>query len=151
MSEEVLYGVFLDLKKVENILDWHRNMEILVAYGVGPWKERLLRKYWEGLTIVARAWRYYGAPFKGSRGVMQVDRLSPTIFNMLVDVFICHLAAVVSGENASLEGSGRLVENLATRFYTDNVLLASPRSARLQESLEILAGLFERVGLWANV
>ena len=38
----------------------------MVAYGVGPWIERLLRKYWEGLIMVSRTGKYYGAPFRRS-------------------------------------------------------------------------------------
>ena len=34
--------------------------------------------------------RYYGAPFKGYRRFTHVNKLSPTIFNMVVDVVICH-------------------------------------------------------------
>ena len=33
---------------------------------------------------------YYGTGFKGARGVTQGDPLSPTIFNMVVDVVVCH-------------------------------------------------------------
>ena len=46
IREEVLYEVLLDLKKVHNALDKEQCMEILVSYGVGMWKESLLRKYW---------------------------------------------------------------------------------------------------------
>ena len=65
-------------------------MELLIAYRVRLWTERLLCRYLEGLTIVARAGRYYGAPFKGSKGVTQGNPLSPTIFNMVLDTVICH-------------------------------------------------------------
>ena len=50
-------------------LDRERCLEIIVAYGVRPRAERLLCHYWEGLTMVALSGRYYGTPFKGSRGV----------------------------------------------------------------------------------
>ena len=52
--------------------------------------ERLIRKYWEGLKMISRAGRYYGAPFTSSRGITQGNLLSPTIFNMVVDVVIRH-------------------------------------------------------------
>ena len=48
MREEVLYEVFLDLKRDYDALNWERCLEILVAYGVGTRKERLLCKYWGG-------------------------------------------------------------------------------------------------------
>ena len=72
MRDEVLYEVFLDLKRAYDALDWERCLEILVAYGVGTRKERLLCKYWGGgITMVSRAGQYYGALFMVSRGITQ--------------------------------------------------------------------------------
>ena len=50
--------------------------------------------------MVARAVGYYGAAFKGDQGVTQEDSLSPTIFNVVVYVVVCHWVAVV------VEGTG---------------------------------------------
>ena len=55
--------MILDPNKAYIALYWERCMEILVAYRVGPQKEHLLRKYWEGFTMASRSGRYYGAPF----------------------------------------------------------------------------------------
>ena len=38
--------------------------------------------------MTARAGGYYGAAFKGERGVTQGDPLSPTIFNVVVDAVV---------------------------------------------------------------
>ena len=35
MREEVLYKVFLDLRKAYDELEWEIRMEIIVGYGVG--------------------------------------------------------------------------------------------------------------------
>ena len=40
--------------------------------------------------MVARAGGYYGASFKGARGVTQGDPISPTIFNVVVDAVVRH-------------------------------------------------------------
>ena len=40
--------------------------------------------------MVARAGRYYGWSFQGFRSVIQVDPLSPTIFNVVVDDVLRH-------------------------------------------------------------
>ena len=61
--------IFLDLHKAYGALDRSRILEILEGYGVGPRVRRLLRTYWEKLTMVARAGGYYRTGFKGARGV----------------------------------------------------------------------------------
>ena len=63
-------------------------MEIIVRYGVFPRTERILRHYWDYLSKMARAGRYYGTPFMGHQGVTQGGPLSPTIFNMMVAAVI---------------------------------------------------------------
>ena len=62
---------------------------------MGPRACHLLRIYWSGLTKVARAGGYYGEAFKGGRGLTQGDLLSPTIFNVVVHVVVCHWVAVM--------------------------------------------------------
>ena len=44
----------------------------------------------------------------------------------------------MAGEDTSPEGFGRMVQKLADIFYVENILLAYPRPAQLQEALEIL-------------
>ena len=56
--------------------------------------------------MVARAGRYYGSPFKGSRGVTQVNLLSPTIFNMVVDLVILHWEMWLLGRERLHTGLG---------------------------------------------
>ena len=55
------------------------------------------------------------------------------------------------GEEAGPEEFGRAVQNLATLFYADGGLLASPRPVRIQETMDVLTGLFDRVGMRTNV
>ena len=50
--------------------------------------------------MVTRAGCYYRTPFKGRRVVTQADPLSPTIFNTVVDVVICHWVILVTGYEA---------------------------------------------------
>ena len=39
-------------------------MDILVRYGVKPQMKRILQHYWDHLSMVDRAGRYYGTPLK---------------------------------------------------------------------------------------
>ena len=76
MREEVLYEVFLDLKKSYDALDRERCMDIMVSYGIGPCTDRILSLYWDYLLVVSRARQYYGALLQGSHRVTQGDPLS---------------------------------------------------------------------------
>ena len=104
MREEVIYKVFLDLQKAYCSLYREQFLDIIVGYGVGPRKERILGYYWDQLSMVGRLFCYYSTPFKGHLGVTHGDPLYPTIFNMLVDVVICHWVTLVAGEEVGLDG-----------------------------------------------
>ena len=65
MGEAVLFGVFLDLQKAYDALDRERALDLLTAYGVGPRTVRLIRMYWDRLTMVAKAGGCFGLPCKG--------------------------------------------------------------------------------------
>ena len=61
------------------------------------------------LLMVARTGGYYGADFKGGRGVTQGDPLSPIILNMVVDTVVMVEGAEEWGEH---EHEGRHQNNL---------------------------------------
>ena len=63
--------------------------------------------YWERTTMVARAGSYYGKGFKGGMGVTQGDLLSPTIFNVVVDVVVRHWLQIATQEAERRGGRGR--------------------------------------------
>ena len=60
-----------------------------------------------GNTMVARAGGYYGEAFKGARGVTQGDPISPTIFNVVVDVVVRHWIEGLVTETAEKGETGR--------------------------------------------
>ena len=88
---------------------------------------------------------------KDYQGVIQRDPIPPTIFNMFVDAVIWHWVMLVAGEEAGPEGFGQEVQWIAVLFYVDDGLLDSSRPARIQAALDVLAGLFDWVGLWENI
>ena len=57
--------------------------------------------------MVVRAEGYYGTGFKGARGVTQGDPLSPTIFNVVVDVVVRHWVTLAVEEAEKMGGRGR--------------------------------------------
>ena len=72
---------------------------------MGERVRRLLTVYWKRTTMVARAGSYYWKGFKGGRGVMQGDPLSPTIFNVVVDAVVRHWLQIATQE-AERRGEG---------------------------------------------
>ena len=71
MREEVLYELFSVLKKAYDELYRERRMEIIVGYGFGPLMERILRNFWDHLSMVSRVKCYYITPFKDHWGFTQ--------------------------------------------------------------------------------
>ena len=57
----------------------------------------------------------------------------------------------MAGEYAGPEGFRRVVQSPAALFNEDSRLLTSLWLARIQEDLELLKGLLDRVGLWTKV
>ena len=49
---QMLFQVFLDLKKAYNTLDQGQTLLILEQYGVGPKVQHLLHNFWQGLEVV---------------------------------------------------------------------------------------------------
>ena len=85
---------------------------------------RMLREYWERTTMVARAGSYYGKGFKGGRVVTQVDPLSPTIFNVVVDAVVRHWLTIAAQEAERRGERGREGQHKASLFYADDGMLA---------------------------
>ncbi len=82
------YGVFLDLRKAFDAMDWEQCIMLLEGYGAGPRMIWLIRGHWRDAIMVCRAAGYYGKAFKDSRGVTQGGPLSATLFNIVVDTVV---------------------------------------------------------------
>ena len=67
--------------------------------------------------MVARAGGYYGEAFKGARGVTQGDPLSPTIFNVVIDVVVRHWLAMAL-EEAEKRRRGGMRVGTKPPYYT---------------------------------
>ena len=58
---------------------------------------------------------------------------------------------MVDLEEARPEIFWRAVQWRAKLFYADNGTHAYPRQSHLQEALDIITGISDRVGLWKNM
>ena len=100
--------------------------------------------------MVAKAGRYFGRLSKGYQGVTQGEPLSPIIFNVVVDVVILHWVKVVAPTEAVTGGLGLTIIDLAGYFYSNDGLVVSTQTERLQRAFYILTGLFNQVVICTN-
>ena len=101
--------------------------------------------------MVARAGGYYGEAFKVARGVTQGETLSPTLFNVVVDVVVRHWVTLAMDKAEKRGERGDEDRHQAALFYADNGMMASSDPRWLQWAFDTLVSLFERVGLQTNV
>ena len=100
--------------------------------------------------MMDRAGHYGRTLFKGHIVVTQGDTISPTIFNMVVDLVIHYWVILVARKESGLYGFGRSVQWLSDFFYADNGLLESTKPAWIQAELDVLK-YFYRLVLKNNV
>ena len=113
---------------------------------VGPKALRLIRTFWSKAILVCRASGYHGSPFSAERGVTQGGPLSPTIFNIMVDAIVREWVRQM--ELLGIDAAD--IRTIVAVFYADDGLVAAREPKVLQDSFDILVGLFERVGLATN-
>ena len=101
--------------------------------------------------MVARAGGYYGAYFRGERGVTQDDPLSPNIFNVVVDAVVRNWVTGVLEELESRGELGQEGRHHAALFYAGDSMVASLDPVWLKVAFNALVGLFDRVALQNNV
>jgi hypothetical protein len=101
--------------------------------------------------MVCQASVNYGTPFKAGRGVTQGGPLSAKLFNTLVDTIAREwLQKLREGSTLEPYKIDRLMATFFAIFYVDDAYLASRDPDFLQRALNVIVGLFARVGLETN-
>ncbi len=72
------------------------------------------------------------------------------MFNVCVDAIVREWLHQMLGEEAARDGLGDRVAKILVAFYVNDGLITSCDPVWLQESFDILIGLFERIGLFIN-
>ena len=57
-------------------------------YGMGPNLDCIITSYWEWQRIVSKTGKFLRKEFRTRRGLMQGYPVSPTVFNIVVDVVV---------------------------------------------------------------
>ena len=100
--------------------------------------------------MVARYRGYYGPTFKGYHRVTQGYPLYTKLFNVVMDAVIRHWVAMAAATEEGIDGLNLSIQDLVAYFYSDNGLIASTQPERTHQALNILTGLFDKVGLRTN-
>ncbi len=64
LEQMPFFGVFIDLRKAFDAMDWGRCLEILALHGAGPQMLRLIHNFWDTATNVCWAKGNYSQPLK---------------------------------------------------------------------------------------
>ena len=76
--------------------------------------------------------------------------LFPRLFNIMVDAIAREWMRQVMGPEAAAEGVELEIRKLLACFYVDDGIITSRKPVFLQECIDKLATLFDRVGLVTN-
>jgi hypothetical protein len=152
LKQVPFYSIFLGLKTAFNSMDCKRCLLILRGYGVGQKMIWLIQNFWANAWMVCQASVNYGTLFQAGRGVTQGGPLSAKLFNVLIDTVAWEwLRELWEGSALEPDGINRLMATFFAIFYVDDAYLASRGPDFLQRALDIIVGLFDRVGLKTNV
>jgi hypothetical protein len=150
VDQELLYQIYLDLRRVYDALDRGRCLEILAGYGVGPNLQHMQKQFWDNAKMVCCAGGNYGESFRAYRGVTQGGPLSSLMFNVCVNCAIREWLWQVLGKDAARDRLGEAVRNHMVAIFVDDGLVAARCPEWLQLSFQILVALFECIGLRTN-
>ena len=101
--------------------------------------------------MVAKVGVEYKLAFQGFRGAMQEDPLSPTIFNVVIDVVVRHWLDLMVGSADKQSRHRQEVRHQNALFYADDGMVATSDPRWLQGKFSTLVGLSDKVSLKNNV
>jgi hypothetical protein len=126
LEQVPFYGIFLNLKKVFDLMDCKCCLLILGGYEVGPKIIWLIWNFWANTTTVCQASVNYGTPFQAGRGITQSGSLSAKLFNVLVDAIAREwLRELREGSALEPDKINHLMATFFAIFYVDDAYLAS--------------------------
>ena len=113
-------------------------MEVLRRYELRKNLQRLLERFWEVQTVLARTKGSYGSPFKMEWGVIQGYQVSPTILNISVDAVVQATLLEVCLPKEDQHGLGWVVVEQDIVSYAEDGCIAGRNPIWVQGTLTTL-------------
>ena len=146
-----LLGVLRPLKLYENLYCGCL-LQTLEDYRLGPKMRGIMAEFWVQQLVVTQTNCYHVPQSRATHGTTQVRLVFPTLFNVEVERVVRHWMSVTVEDDVVIQNRlGHVVGRSFGVFYADNDILSLQDPAWLQGSLNILIGLFHRIGLMYNV
>lgn len=105
----------------------------------------LLQRYWETQQAALKQRGCYGSCFKTERGVTQGDIVSPTLFNLVIDIVVRNLYASIEHKNSPDSSFPP-----SCVFYTDDGYTGGTDACNVKGLLTITLTQFMTYGLTTN-
>ena len=152
VDQEPLLLVLLDLIKAYEKLYRGRLLKTLEGYGEGPKMWGILADLWAWKAVVTRQNGHPVHQFRATHGTTKGGMIYLTLYNVVEDnvVWNC-LSMTVDDDNVICNRMGHAVVQIVGVLYKDDGLIVFQDTEWLQGSLNVLIGLFHRIGLMANV
>jgi len=154
IAGEALFECFIDLRQAFDSVDHEEGLTMLEDRGAGPNLLRLLHNFWEQQEIACRQGGFHGPSFRAGRGATQGRLFSPSFFNIIIDQVVRYWLqfTITEDHDTATNGlRGATVRDLMVAFYADDGLFAVWNHQWLQDALNVLVTLFQKVGLETNV
>ena len=151
LAHELLFQMFLDIRKAYDPLDREKYIEVMRGYGVGPNITQLLNSYWERQRIAPKTGKFLRKEFRTGRGFMQGDPDSPMIFNIMVNAVIRAFLDVLCGPQDPEDGLVWAARERDVIFYAEYCRIAGWDHEWFQDSLSVTVAMFWRMVLETNL
>jgi hypothetical protein len=136
IEQAPFYGVFIDLRKVFDAMDWEWCLFILEGHDIVPSMCRLIRHFLDEATNVCCASGNYGMPFKTDCGMTQGSPLSAKLFNVMVDAVVREWLQILRDESGlEVEELDKMMDALFTIFNVDDAYIAARDPIFLQQAI----------------
>lgn len=141
--------LFVDVRKAFDSVARYSLPAILESYGFGPIARELIHQLWQDEIILKFPDKTSSAPFKPSRGIKQGCVLSPTIFNLCIDVVLTDLQTKMPGLRC-YNPSTQTFHDIRFVAYVDDLVLFADTEADATRALGHLQTSLRMVGLEIN-